>query len=161
MLNQSYEPLTVCNVRKALILLLLGKAEILSHNPRRRIKAVNRDYPIPSVIRLRSYIRIPFQKIILSRKNILRRDRHKCAYCGRSDLPLTIDHIVPKSKGGDDSWENLVSACLPCNNRKGDLSLDELNMQLRVKPYTPNYIVFIKNGASRIDETWKPFLFHE
>jgi 5-methylcytosine-specific restriction endonuclease McrA len=161
LLNQSYEPLTVCNVRKALLLLLLGKAELLSQNPKRQIKTVSKNYPWPSVIRLKTYIRVPFQKIILSRKNILRRDHHKCAYCGRSDLPLTIDHIMPRSKGGDDSWENLVSACMPCNNKKGDMLLEEVNMKLRIRPFTPNYIVFIKNASNRIDDSWKPFLFHE
>jgi len=161
LLNQSYEPLTVCTVKKAFILLLLGKAELLSQNPKKCIKSVTRDFPWPSVIRLKSYIKTPFKKIILSRKNILRRDHHKCGYCGRADLPLTIDHIIPRSKGGDDSWENLVSACMPCNNRKGDLTLEEANMKLRVRPYAPNYIIFIKNSQNRIDETWKPYLFHQ
>ncbi|MBA4317814.1 MAG: HNH endonuclease [Flavobacterium sp.] len=161
LLNQSYEPLTVCNVKKALVLLFLGKAEILSQNPKKSIHTISSVYPWPCVIRLKTYIKAPFKKIILTRKNILRRDHHKCCYCGRSDLQLTIDHIIPKSKGGDDSWENLVSACMPCNNKKGDMKPDEANMKLRIHPYTPNYIVFIKNSANRIDETWKPYLFHE
>ncbi|MEW6508356.1 MAG: HNH endonuclease [Bacteroidota bacterium] len=91
---------------------------------------------------------------------MLKREGHKCAYCGRGDLPLTIDHVIPKSKGGDDSWENLVAACLPCNNRKGDRKPEEANMQLRIRAYTPNYIMFIKNTAGRVDESWKPYLFH-
>lgn len=90
----------------------------------------------------------------------MKRDGHKCAYCGRGDLPLTIDHVIPKSKGGDESWENLVAACLPCNNRKGDRSPEEAHMQLRIRAYTPNHIMFIKNSAGRVDETWKPYLFH-
>lgn len=85
---------------------------------------------------------------------------HKCTYCGRGDLPLTIDHIIPKSKGGDDSWENLCAACLPCNNKKGDRTPEEANMKLRYKPYTPNHIMFIKTSAGRFDDTWKPYLFH-
>lgn len=90
----------------------------------------------------------------------MKRDGHKCAYCGRGDLPLTIDHVIPKSKGGDESWDNLVAACLPCNNKKGDRSPEDANMQLRIRAYTPNHIMFIKNSAGRVDETWKPYLFH-
>jgi len=134
---------------------------LLSQNPKKNIKSISSVFPWPSVIRLKSYVKMPFKKIILSRKNILKRDNHKCAYCGRSDLPLTIDHIIPKSKGGDDTWENLVSACMPCNNKKGDLYLEEANMKLRIRPYTPNHIMFIKSNANRLDETWKPYLFQE
>ncbi len=90
----------------------------------------------------------------------MKRDGHKCAYCGRGDLPLTIDHVIPKSKGGDECWENLVAACLPCNNKKGDRTPEAANMQLRIRAYTPNHIMFIKNSAGRVDETWKPYLFH-
>ncbi len=103
---------------------------------------------------------MPYKKIILTRRNILRRDNHKCAYCGRGDLPLTIDHIIPRSKGGDDSWENLVAACLPCNNSKGDRTPDEANLKLKYKPYAPSHIMFIKTTAGRFDDTWKPYLFH-
>lgn len=138
----------------------MGKVDIVSSNARKTIRSTRREYPFPSVIRLKGYVNLPYKKIILTRKNILRRDGHKCGYCGRSDLPLTIDHIIPKSKGGSDSWENLVSACLPCNNKKGDRSLDEANLKLKINPYTPNHILFIKNNAGRIDDSWKPYLFH-
>ena len=85
---------------------------------------------------------------------------YKCQYCRRGDVTLTIDHIVPKSKGGDDSWENLVAACLPCNNKKGDRTLDDAGMNLKIRPYTPNHILFIKSTVGRLEETWKPYLFH-
>jgi 5-methylcytosine-specific restriction endonuclease McrA len=108
---------------------------------------------------LNEYIKVPYKKIILTRRNILKRDGHKCAYCGRADLPLTIDHIIPRSRGGDETWENLVAACLPCNNRKGDRNPEEAGIRLKIKPYTPSHIMFIRNNAGRLDETWKQYLF--
>lgn len=159
LLNQSYEPLTICNLRKAIILIFLGKAELVSDKNHKTIHSVSNTFPWPSVIRLNAYIKIPYKKIILTRKNILRRDNHKCAYCGRGDLPLTIDHVIPRSRGGDDIWENLVAACLPCNSKKGDRTPDEANMPLRIKPYAPNHIMFIRNSIGRMDEEWKPYLF--
>ncbi len=133
---------------------------MIADNQRKKIHSISNAFPWPTVIRLNDFIRVPYKKIILTRRNILKRDGHKCAYCGRGDLPLTIDHVIPKSKGGDESWENLVAACLPCNNRKGDRIPDEVDMQLRIRPYTPNHIMFIKTSAGRVDETWKPYLFH-
>jgi 5-methylcytosine-specific restriction endonuclease McrA len=133
---------------------------LIADNQRKKIHSISNAFPWPTVIRLNDFIRVPYKKIILTRRNILKRDGHKCAYCGRGDLPLTIDHVIPKSKGGDESWENLVAACLPCNNRKGDRIPDEVDMQLRIRPYTPNHIMFIKTSAGRVDETWKPYLFH-
>jgi 5-methylcytosine-specific restriction endonuclease McrA len=152
--------LTICNVKKAIVLILLSKAELIVDNQKRKIHTVSTIFPWPSVIRLNDFIRVPYKKIILTRRNILKRDNHKCGYCGRADLPLTIDHIIPKSKGGDDSWENLVAACLPCNNKKGDRTPEEARMSLRIKAYTPNHIMFLKNTVSKIDENWKPYLFH-
>ncbi|MDQ7816123.1 MAG: HNH endonuclease [Melioribacteraceae bacterium] len=152
--------MTICNVKKAIILVFLGKAELIADNQRKKIHSISSAFPWPTVIRLNDFIRVPYKKIILTRRNILKRDGHKCAYCGRGDLPLTIDHVIPKSKGGDESWENLVAACLPCNNRKGDRTPDEVEMHLRIRPYTPNHIMFIKNTVGRVDETWKPYLFH-
>jgi 5-methylcytosine-specific restriction endonuclease McrA len=116
-------------------------------------------YPFPSVVRLKLYIHVPFKKIVLTRKNILRRDLYRCQYCGRSDVTLTIDHIIPKSKAGDDSWENLVAACIRCNNIKGDRTPEEAKMLLRKKPGRPSHITFMKNFAGRVYEDWKPFLY--
>lgn len=117
------------------------------------------NFPWPSVIRISKYIKVPYKKVILSRKNILRRDNYKCAYCGRSDLMLTVDHVVPKARGGSDSWENLVTACTRCNNIKGDRTPEEANMKLLIKPFKPSHIIFIKNIVSKIDEKWKPYLY--
>ncbi len=161
LLNQSYEPLTICNVKKAIILILLQKAELVAHKESLRLRSVTNSFPWPTVIRLKNYVNLPFKKIILSRKNILKRDGHKCAYCGRGDLPLTIDHIIPRSRNGEDSWENLVAACLPCNSKKGDRTLEEAHMKLLITPYRPNHIVFIKNSAGRMNSSWEPFLFQK
>jgi len=160
LLNQSYEPLSVTNVKKAIILILLRKAELVADKENKKIHSVNAEFKWPTVIRLKSYIHVPYKNIILTRKNILKRDGHRCAYCGRGDLPLTIDHIIPKSRGGEDSWENMVASCLSCNNRKGNRTPEEANMKLRVKPFEPNHISFIRNCFGRIDHSWEPFLFH-
>jgi len=158
-LNQNYEPMSVINVKKAIVLLYLGKAELIAANDALRVRSVTMAMPFPSIVRLSMYVRIPFKKIILSRKNILRRDGHRCQYCGRSDLPLTIDHVVPVSRAGEDGWDNLVCACVDCNNRKGDRTPDEAAMPLRRKPVRPNHVTFISHFVGTLDERWKPYLF--
>lgn len=142
-----------------MILLILRKVELVNNNPKLKIRTTKEHFPWPSVIRLKSYVKVPYNNINLTRKNILRRDNHKCAYCGRGDLSFTIDHVIPKSKGGKDTWENLVAACLPCNNKKGNLTPLEAELTLKIKPHKPNHIMFILNSVSRIDENWRPYLF--
>lgn len=159
MLNQNYEPLSVCNVQKAVILLWLGKAEMVAARDDRVIRAVRSAYPYPSIVRLSLYIHVPYKKVELTRKNILRRDNFRCAYCTKSTPPLTVDHIMPKSRSGGDTWENLVCACIRCNNRKGNRTPDEANMKLRVKPFRPNHVTFIRNVVGTVEREWEPFLF--
>ena len=151
--------MTVCNIKKAMVLIILGKAELIQDDKRKEIRTDSKAFPWPSVIRLSYFVSIPYKKVVLTRKNILRRDAFKCAYCGRSDLPLTIDHVVPKAKGGGDSWENLVCACTVCNNRKGDRTLEESHMHLIYKPFKPSHIMFIKTVVGKLDESWKPYLY--
>jgi len=158
-LNQNYEPMSVINVRKAVVLLFLGKAELIASVDGKRVRAVSMSMPFPSIVRVSVYVRIPYKRIILSRKNILRRDGHRCQYCGRGDLPLTVDHVLPLSRGGDDTWENLVCACVGCNNRKGDRTPQESNMPLRRNPLRPNHVTFIRHFVGSLDERWKPYLF--
>jgi 5-methylcytosine-specific restriction endonuclease McrA len=158
-LNQNYEPMSVINVRKAVVLLFLGKAELIAAKDGLQIRSVSTSFPFPSIVRLSVYVRVPHKKIILSRKNILRRDAHRCQYCGRGDVPLTLDHVHPISKGGDESWENLVTACVSCNNTKGDQTPEESRMQLRRKPMRPNHVTFISHFVGTLDERWKPYLF--
>ena len=158
-LNQSYEPLLVCSVQKAVILLYLQKAEIVVESVHRKLRSVSRTYPFPSVIRLNKYKRIPFKGIMLSRKNILRRDGHRCQYCGTSSATLTVDHIIPRSRGGKDSWDNLVAACIACNNRKGNRSPERAGMALLSVPRRPSHVSFIMHSVNTVDELWKPYLF--
>ena len=158
-LNQNYEPMSIVNVRKAIVLLYLGKAELIEANDALRVHSVSMTMAFPSIVRLGVYIRVPYKKIILSRKNILRRDNHKCQYCGRSDLTLTVDHVMPASRAGEDTWENLVCACVKCNNRKGDHTPEEAMMPLRRRPMRPNHVTFIRHFVGSVDDRWKPYLF--
>jgi 5-methylcytosine-specific restriction endonuclease McrA len=157
-LNQNYEPLTICNVRRAVILIYLGKAEAIYCIAEKKVTSVKRSFEYPSIVRLVFFVRVPFKKIILSRKNILRRDSHRCQYCGTT-TNLTVDHVMPKSRGGEDSWENLTTACIKCNNKKGNRTPEEAKMSLHNLPKRPSHITFIKNFAGRIDDEWKPYLY--
>ena len=139
-LNQSYEPLSICNIKKAIILVYLGKAELVQRDDSKKIRSVSKNYPWPSIIRINKYVNVPYKKVVLTRKNILRRDRYRCVYCGRGDLLLTVDHIVPKARGGDDSWENLVCACTKCNNRKGDRTPEEANLNILHQPFKNEHL---------------------
>jgi 5-methylcytosine-specific restriction endonuclease McrA len=158
-LNQNYEPLSICNVKKAIILLYLGKAELIEALNGKVLHSISATMPFPSIVRLSVFIHVPYKKIILSRKNILRRDGHRCQYCGRTDVSLTVDHIIPKARLGEDSWENLVTACVECNNRKGDRMPDEANMKLMRRPMRPNHVTFLRHFVGTIDDGWKPYLF--
>ncbi len=158
-LNQNYEPMSVINVKKAIVLLYLGKAEMIEAHDGKMVRAVSMAMPFPSIVRLGVYVKVPYKKIILSRKNILRRDSHRCQYCGRSDVTLTVDHVLPKARGGTDTWENLVCACVHCNNRKGDRTPAEAQMVLLRKPIRPNHVMFIRHFVGTIDDHWKPYLF--
>lgn len=157
-LNQNYEPMTITNAKKAIILIYLGKAEIIEKNDG-YIHSVSMTFPLPSIVRLTRYINVPRKRIILSRKNIIKRDSHQCQYCGVRSGPVTIDHIIPKGRGGEDTWENLVCACVKCNNKKGDRTPEEARMKLLRKPQRPNYIFFIRYFISKMDNRWKPYLF--
>ncbi len=151
--------MSVISARKAIILLFLGKAELLETSDGKLLHSVSSCMPFPSVLRLGIYVKIPYKNIILSRKNILRRDGHRCQFCGRSDIALTVDHVIPSSRGGEDTWENLVCACVRCNNRKGDRTPDEASMPLRRKPMRPNHVTFIRQYVGTVNERWKPYLF--
>ncbi|MFO7799835.1 HNH endonuclease [Rhodohalobacter sp.] len=157
-LNQDYQPLSVCSVQRSVKLLFLEKAEMLHEDPEKVIRTVDQEFSYPSVIRLRYYIRIPYSRIVLTRKNIMKRDRHICQYCGvKSDL--TLDHVMPKSRGGKDTWENLVTACNKCNVKKGNRTPDEAKMPLNTTPYRPIHITFFQNLMGGVQEHWKPYLY--
>ena len=157
-LNQDYCALTVTSVQRATILILLQKADLVVSESGRFVRSPSRHVPWPSIVRLKIYVRVPYKKIMLTRKNIMRRDRHYCQYCGSHER-LTIDHIIPKSRGGRDTWENLVAACVPCNNRKGNYTPVEARMNLSRKPFRPSYVMYIRDFVGSMNDTWKPYLF--
>ncbi|ACD89261.1 MAG: HNH endonuclease [Chlorobium limicola] len=158
-LNSSYEPLRICDAQKAVLLLFGGKAVPVAHHPEKAICTVSCCFPLPSIIRLNVFVRVPFKKIMLNKKNILRRDAFRCQYCGRTDLPLTVDHILPRSRGGEESWENLITACLRCNTKKGNRTPSEAGMATRSKPARPNHIIFMQQLTASVSDEWKPYLF--
>lgn len=162
-LNASYEPIHVCVARRALILLLKGvaAAEELSND---EVRSPSKAVPVPSVIRLLEYRRIPRQTRALSRKNILLRDRYTCQYCGHvfSASELTLDHVTPRSRGGKSSWENLVTSCRRCNNHKGDRLPDEAKMELsrRPRPFNLHTSRSLMRLLGNHQETWRKYLFY-
>ncbi|MEO0075786.1 MAG: HNH endonuclease [candidate division WOR-3 bacterium] len=158
-LNQNYEPLTLCRLRRAVVLMYLGKAELVESYNGEVLRSVNNWMPVPSVLRLNRYVKTNRREIPLSKRNILRRDNHTCQYCGKSTGPMTTDHIIPKSKGGSDSWENLVCACAECNSKKGINSYSRVGLKLLRKPKKPSYISFVINSIDKIPKEWRPYLF--
>lgn len=150
--------MTITSAKKAIILIYLGKAEIIEKN-NSFVRSVSTSLPLPSIVRLTRYINVPRKRIILSRKNIIKRDNHQCQYCGSRNGPVTIDHIIPRDRGGQDTWENLVSACVSCNNKKGNRTPEEARLKLIRRPQKPNYIFFMRYVVSNIDQRWEPYLY--
>ena len=142
-LNQTFEPLQFTNARRAIILLLSGKAEPVEASAR-VLRSPSRAFPLPAVIRLGVYIRKPFlDRVAFNKKNILRRDGYTCQYCNRRGERLTVDHVVPRSRGGDTSWTNVVAACLRCNLHKGNRTLEDAGMALVRPPSHPQFLFSI------------------
>lgn len=158
LLNADYSAISVCSVERAVVLVLLQKADMLHTRNGREIRSQRLKMAFPSVVRLRAYVRVPYRRIMLTRKNVLRRDGFRCQYCGARDH-LTIDHVQPRSRGGRDTWENLVTACTDCNSRKGSRTPEEARMPLARKPFRPSHVMFIRDYVGRLDENWKPYLF--
>src|ERR1700689_4061975 len=162
-LNATFEPINVTAVRRAMVLLLKGvaQAEEINHT---EVHSSSRAMKVPSVIRLLAYRHIPQQIRALSRKNILLRDRNTCQFCGKifPASELTLDHVVPRSRGGRSSWENLVACCYQCNNRKGDRTPEEAGIQLvrRPRPFTPPTPRQLMRLIGPRDEKWRKDLFY-
>jgi 5-methylcytosine-specific restriction endonuclease McrA len=159
-LNSDYEPLNVCNMRRAIILVYMGKAEVL-HATQHLVASAAGSIPSPSVVKLRQHVKRPVPQLRLSRRGIFARDDHTCQYCGQTARELTIDHVVPKRSGGATSWENLVCCCRRCNAKKGDKSLSQSGMKLRRAPRRPRYIPYIsltKYVAGAKNEVWRSYL---
>ncbi|MGW8124018.1 HNH endonuclease [Roseivirga echinicomitans] len=156
-LNQDFSPLTVCSVERAFLLLFLCKADMVHDAPGKVLRTVSTQFPMPSVIRLQKYIYSPFKSVVLSRQNIFKRDGQKCQYCG-SPKRLTLDHVMPKSRGGKSTWQNLVTACHNCNSNKGDKTPEEAGMRISNKPFKPSYIMFVRNFSGFTSEQWLKYL---
>jgi len=162
-LNASYEPINICAARRALVLVLKGLASAEAHAPG-QFHSQRQTVPLPSVIRLLEYRRIPHQTRALSRKNILMRDRYTCQYCQKvlNTGDLTLDHVIPRSRGGETTWENLVACCNPCNNKKGNRTPDEAGMKLfrPPRPFSVHTGRQLMRLLARTDEQWKKYLWY-
>ena len=157
-LNQSYEPIMVIGAKRAIILILSEKVDALE-NYRELIHSAYITLPLPSVIKLKQYARVGRKNIVLSRKNILKRDNHICQYCGIGSVPMTIDHVIPRQRGGEDTWYNLVAACVSCNTRKGNRTPNEANMILNKAARKPTMILHLQKFVKQFQGTWRPYLF--
>ena len=157
-LNASYEPLNVTTVRRAHVLVFKGKAEVIEELDQ-PLRSATVAFPRPHVIRLVQYVRVPrtLQRKI-SRRALFARDGWRCMYCGTTASKLTLDHVVPRSRGGDSVWENVVTSCAPCNLRKGDRLVEEVGLTMRVHPTPPSPSLFIQLAAPKIPQTWAPYL---
>lgn len=158
LLNQSYQPLMTLGAKRAIILSFTEKVEVLERYVD-QVRSINLSISVPSVIRLKDYVKFNQKRIPLSRKNILKRDNNICQYCNSKSNFMTLDHIFPKDKGGRDSWENLVAACVPCNTKKGNKLLKDIDMILLKKPKAPSFLFNIQSELSNSQDSWKPYLF--
>lgn len=159
LLNASYEPLRVCTVRRAVRLVMENHADAVEESAF-VLRSPSTEFPVPSVIKLRHYVRVKHQpRVPLSRANVFRRDNYRCQYCMTQGGMLTIDHVLPRSRGGDSSWNNLVTACAGCNGRKGNRTPDEAHMPLNTVPRAPRFIVAGLFGTVRLpDPVWEKYL---
>jgi len=158
-LNQNYEPLNVCRTRRALLLVYQGKAEMLE-NGYGFAHSVAAMIPLPSVIRLNNMIKRPRPQVKLTRMEIFQRDNHTCQYCGKQHKTLTLDHVIPRRQGGPHTWENLVSACIPCNHHKAGRTPEQAGMKLLRKPVRPGNrrLSFIHGACRETRENWHKYL---
>jgi len=156
LLNATYEPLCVVSVHRAVGLVLSDKADVIADGDA-PLRSERLTMAEPAVIRLRYFVKVPFRaRLPLNRRNLLARDRGRCAYCAnRAD---TMDHVVPRSRGGVHAWENVVAACRPCNATKGDRLLAELGAQLPFTPTAPSGWAYLVVGVSATHPAWEPWL---
>ncbi len=156
-LNQDYSALGICSVPKAFLLVYLDKAELVAESSAYHLRTISTTFPMPTVIRLNRYINLPYKGVMLTRQNIFKRDGHRCVYCNSTE-DLTLDHVMPKSRGGRTSWENLATACKRCNAKKGDCTPEEAMMLMRHRPFKPSFVLFLRDYSGAVEESWMPFL---
>jgi len=159
-LNANYSPMMICTAKRAICMNYLDKIDILS-NYDEKVHSPSSEINLPSVVKIRHYVKFDNLSIEVNRKNIIARDDHRCQYFGTTNSPLTIDHIIPRVKGGSDTWENLVTACKPCNQKKSDKTIDEANMDLARIPKRPNRLHYFQRFVKAQQNDWRPYLFME
>jgi 5-methylcytosine-specific restriction endonuclease McrA len=163
-LNASFEPINVCTERRAVVMIFKGVARVEEHNGH-LLRSSRLSIHAPSVIRLTEYVHVPFERRSLSRKSILLRDHNTCQYCGAQLPPseLTLDHVHPRAKGGESTWDNLVACCKRCNQTKGSKTPEEAGMHLRRRPrgFSMHVNRQIMRYLGRADKTWRQYLFYE
>ncbi|MBP2437240.1 HNH endonuclease [Microbacterium amylolyticum] len=156
-LNAGYEPLGIVSFKRAIVLVMNQKASVVERDDDDPVCGPSDMYDRPAVILLSRYVRVPRERSVpVTRRGVLRRDGNQCAYCGRN--ATTIDHVQPRSRGGADSWENLVAACLKCNNMKSDRTPQEMGWDLRFVPRPPQGVSWAVRGSERADPSWEPYL---
>ena len=160
MLNASYEPLSLIPVRRAVVLLMQSKAELVDSTQRLAIRSVDRSWPLPLIIRLSYFVFVPSRNSPPTRNAVMLRDGHRCGYCGRASNRnrMTIDHVVPRSQGGAHSWFNLITACRRCNQLKGQNRPEQANMKLMWQPSQPSYVALILLRNPVAAERYKSFM---
>ena len=158
LLNQNYIPLTVTSARRAIIMVWAGKAEIVESTGK-YVHTVTMRFDVPSIIRLLVFVKISYRwNIQLTKQNILKRDRGKCQYCGSTEGPMSIDHVIPRSHGGGETWGNLVCACSRCNNKKSDRTPQEAGMKLIKKPKKPSIGSFLFSHKVPFTSSWHTYI---
>ena len=157
-LNQDYQAISLCDPERALVLVMMHKAEMIADVAEKRLRSVKTEFQFPSIIRLLAYVRLPFKKVYLTRHNVMKRDGFACAYCG-STKNLTLDHVLPRAQGGQTTWNNLITACYSCNSQKGDRTPDQAMMPLLRKPHRPSFIMYLSQFSGDVHAPWRPFLY--
>lgn len=155
-LNATYEPLSVVTQRRAAVLVLYERADVI-HGSGRMLRSARRQVELPSVVRLRSYVRAPQRRTCaITRRGVFARDGHRCQYCG--DRAENIDHVTPRSRGGQHVWENVVAACRPCNTRKRDRLPSEIRMLPMTQPRPPGRFAWVRQAVAEVPEPWLDYL---
>ena len=155
-LNANYSPMTICTAKRAICMEFLDKVEVLA-SYEDIVRSPSITVNLPSIIKIKDYVRYDNLSVDLNRKNLLERDNNICQYCGVSNVPMTLDHIIPKAQGGKDSWENLVTACRPCNQKKGNKTPQEANISLLSKPTKPRNSIL--RQINDVQPIWNIYLW--
>jgi 5-methylcytosine-specific restriction endonuclease McrA len=156
-LNQSYQPISVTTVKKAVNPTWRNKVDTIEISEQ-TLRSPNAEFPLPLVIRLKSGVKYnPFRRVELNRRNLFKRDKNCCVYCGSKEN-LTVDHVIPRSRGGKTTWDNVVTACHPCNNKKDNKMPEDVGLKLKIQPKQPNHLIFLTE-ETKLHEKWKPYLY--